>query len=140
MSAVTLIANRVLALQTSRQPAKTLSSHGVVAAFFQNVRGQLRDLAQTAKGLIERNAIYIRTLCRNLVQRIPICAMLALKSSRIHHAPILGSRMKQAMCRPVPLPADPSSVASHFTSPRFRTCAWSPKIALSSISTHLSTG
>ena len=49
-----------------------------------------------------------------------------------------GLRMKAAMCLPVPFPCVPSSVASHFTSPRFRTS--DTPMALSIISTHLSTG
>lgn len=47
-----------------------------------------------------------------------------------------GSRMKAAMCRPVPLPCDPSSVAHHRTSPRLRTLAPAESI----MRIHLSTG
>src|SRR3990172_11622507 len=50
--------------------------------------------------------------------------------------PSAGSSTKHAMCRPVPLPWDPSSVASHLTSPKFRTFA----PAASNIKTHLSIG
>src|SRR5687768_1595935 len=48
-----------------------------------------------------------------------------------------GLRMNAAICRPLPGPTDPSSVASQRTSPRFRTLE---PTAERSISTHLSSG